>query len=95
MLPAFYPTMGRAAYLYIAYEFAHAAAYPLRTMARGVREAFDETSPFGDLPTSRAARASWRVVDELTKRYAKPEFGINRSTVAGCRHPNRRKSRAA
>ncbi|MEM7252477.1 MAG: polyhydroxyalkanoate depolymerase [Pseudomonadota bacterium] len=75
----------QATWLYTAYELGHASVYPIRGVARSMeRMLADSSSPFAELPVNRAVRASWRVVDELTKRYAKPEFGIDEvSTTHG------------
>ncbi|MFT5391333.1 MAG: poly(3-hydroxybutyrate) depolymerase [Gammaproteobacteria bacterium] len=73
----FQPNTGRAALMYTAYELGHAMLQPYR----GWVSALDKTvnhpaSPFASMPGNRAMQASLRIVDELTKRYAKPEFEI-------------------
>ncbi|NKC16463.1 MAG: polyhydroxyalkanoate depolymerase [Gammaproteobacteria bacterium] len=75
---------GRAAYLYTAYELAHAAVYPYRALGRNFELLFSHAnSPWNGLPVARMVRAGWQVFDELTRRYGKPEFGITSVSVQG------------
>ncbi|MEM7404016.1 MAG: polyhydroxyalkanoate depolymerase [Pseudomonadota bacterium] len=84
MFPALFPTTGRATWMYAAYELAHASTYPARTFGRSVESYLDAAvGPFGASTVHPAMRAGWRVVDELTQRYAKPEFGIDSVEIDG------------
>ncbi|MEM8790581.1 MAG: polyhydroxyalkanoate depolymerase [Pseudomonadota bacterium] len=63
--------------LYHAYEFTHAAISPMRQAARMGRDALQ--SPFNPLAGSlgaRATAAAFEMFVSATKRYGKPEFGI-------------------
>ena len=88
MFSTFYPTTGRAALTYSAYEMTHAMMMPIRNFARSVDHvASHPANPFSKLPLNAAVRASWRVIDELTQRYAKPEFGIDSVDIDGVNVP--------
>ena len=68
--------------LYHAYEFTHAAISPMRQAARMGRDALQ--SPFNPLSGSfgaRATAAAFEMFVSATKRYGKPEFGIDEVTV--------------
>ncbi|MCF6273137.1 MAG: polyhydroxyalkanoate depolymerase [Rhodobacteraceae bacterium] len=70
--------------LYHAYEMTHAALAPMRQMARLGREALQ--SPSNPLAKSYGARVSAAGLDmfiKATKRYAKPEFGLETTVVEG------------
>jgi poly(3-hydroxybutyrate) depolymerase len=79
-----YSFAGRAAFTYAAYELAHAAVNPYRAVAGSVDRMLNHPSnPLAQLPGSAAIHAGWRVFDEVTKRYAKPDFGIESVCVDG------------
>ena len=64
--------------LYHAYELTHAAMGPMRTAARVSSHAL--RNPFFPFATSLPARATAAACDmfvNATKRYGKPEFGLN------------------
>jgi poly(3-hydroxybutyrate) depolymerase len=84
MPPSFFSMKDNAAWMYAAYELAHASAQPYRTFAGGLDRMMNHPgSPFAKLPAASAVRAGWRVIDELTKRYSKPEFGIESVELDG------------
>ena len=66
------------------YAYFRMGTYPVRAWTHGLRHWMDNpASPFADLPASRSLRAGWQVVDELTRRYAKPEFGLTEIRASG------------
>lgn len=70
--------------LYHAYELTHAAMGPMRTMARVSSHALrNPFFPFGGSLTARATAAACEMFVDVTKRYAKPEFGIEHTEVSG------------
>jgi poly(3-hydroxybutyrate) depolymerase len=74
--------------LYQAYEMTHAAISPMRTAARMSQEAL--TSPFNPFAATygaRAAAASIEMFIDATRRYGKPEFGIDRTVIDGAEVP--------
>ena len=87
MYSSFYSPTGRAAWMYSAYEMAHASVQPFRAWASSVdRSMRDPRSPISGLPGAPFFRAGWRVFDELTRRYGKPEFGIESIETDGINH---------
>ena len=87
MYSSFYSPTGRAAWMYSAYEMAHASVQPFRAWASSVdRSMRDPRSPISGLPGAPFFRAGWRVFDELTRRYGKPEFGIESIGTDGINH---------
>jgi len=74
--------------LYSAYEMAYAAVTPVR-IAAGIGARFWR-SPFNPAASSWAARstaAALDVFEHALRRYPKPEWGINETTVNGIRVP--------
>lgn len=70
--------------LYHAYEMTHAAMGPARTAARIGREMM--TSPFNPTASwygSRASAAAFDMFIDATRRYGKPEWGIDQVEVDG------------
>ena len=66
---------------------AHASVQPFRAWASSVdRSMRDPRSPISGLPGAPFFRAGWRVFDELTRRYGKPEFGIESIETDGINH---------
>ncbi len=63
--------------LYYLYEMNHAAVAPLR-MAASYNRTFwqSPTNPISDSPMGRSMLAGIEMFERLTRRYAKPEFGI-------------------
>lgn len=69
---------------YLGYELVHALITPLRFWSSVTRLSLD--NPFGPLalnPFSKSLSASLEVFESLTKRYAKPEFGIDAISING------------
>ncbi len=74
--------------LYQAYEMTHAALRPYRTMAAATRRMLQAPgNPFTDLPSNRALAAACEVFESVTKRYGKPEFGIDTVMIEGAPVP--------
>lgn len=72
--------------LYHLYEFNHAAIAPWRTFIEWNRLFFDQPwNPWAQNPGYRALAAGWDVFENLTRRYAKPAFGIPTIDLPGRR----------
>lgn len=72
--------------LYQLYELNHATIAPLRTFIEWNRLLFDQPwNPWAQAPPYRALAASWDVFENLTRRYAKPAFGIPTIDLPGRR----------
>ncbi len=72
--------------LYQAYELTHAALRPYRSMAAMTRRVLQTPgNPFGVWPSNRAIAAACEVFERVTRRYGKPEFGIDEVEVEGRR----------
>ena len=70
--------------LYHAYEMTHAAVRPMRTMAKLSQQMLQ--SPFNPMAESHVARtsaASMEMFINATRRYDKPEFGLETTVVDG------------
>ena len=70
--------------LYHLHELAHAAMTPVRTVADGAKLFF--SNPFNPLAytnVGRSTAAAAELIERTTRRYAKPSFGIDRTTVDG------------
>ncbi len=75
---------------YHAYEYAHMFASPLRLAARGLRHAIQSPwNPMGATLPARHLAAGCEVFEKLTRRYAKPEFGISSTKIHGLPVPVR------
>lgn len=68
--------------LYQAYEMTHAALRPFRSMAETTRRMI-QANPLGEMPANKAVAAAFEVFETVTKRYGKPEFGIDHVTIDG------------
>lgn len=69
---------------YQLYEMNHAAMAPLRMMAQALQEA--QRSPLNPLSETTAGRtmsAGLEVFERMTRRYGKPEFGLEETVVDG------------
>src|SRR6185295_15732443 len=69
---------------YYAYELAHTVLSPLRLGVSGLRSMLD--SPFnlmGNTPYGRHLAAACELFENVTRRYAKPEFGFKTTHVGG------------
>ncbi|MDX2157044.1 MAG: polyhydroxyalkanoate depolymerase [Hyphomicrobiaceae bacterium] len=69
---------------YHAYEFAHMVASPMRLAARGMRHLIQAPwNPAGVTWPGRQIAAGCEVFEKLTRRYAKPEFGLSSTRIHG------------
>ncbi len=74
--------------LYHAYEYTHAAITPMRAAARLSLNALrDPFNPFAESPPARTTAAALDMFLAATKRYGKPEFGLEATEVAGLPQP--------
>ena len=70
--------------LYHAYELTHAAVSPLRHMAQMGHETLTSSmNPFASLVGNRSTAAMLEMFINATRRYVKPEFGIETVEVSG------------
>ena len=70
--------------LYHAYELNHALVTPLRSMAKmNLSLLNSNTNPYAQSYQARTAAAGLEVFDRLTKRYEKPEFGLDSIEIDG------------
>jgi poly(3-hydroxybutyrate) depolymerase len=70
--------------LYHAYEMTHAAIGPMRTAARWSSQALrNPFFPFAQTLPARTYAAACDMFVDATKRYGKPEFGIEETEVSG------------
>jgi poly(3-hydroxybutyrate) depolymerase len=70
--------------LYFLYELNHAAAMPWRAAATCSRLLWQTpANPFAATHMARSMAASLELFERLTRRYAKPEFGIESTVVDG------------
>jgi poly(3-hydroxybutyrate) depolymerase len=69
---------------YQVYEMNHAALAPARAAADATRLMLDSPlNPFGRTFAGRSLAAACEVFERGTRRYGKPEFGLERTVVAG------------
>lgn len=74
--------------LYHAYEMSHAAITPMRTAARMSNEIIRfPFNPLSQTYGSRALSAAFEMFIDATRRYAKPEFGIESIEIDGVETP--------
>jgi poly(3-hydroxybutyrate) depolymerase len=74
--------------LYHAYEMTHAAISPMRAAARVGQEVISNPlNPMAITIGSRAMSAALEMFMNATKRYGKPEFGLDETTVDGVPTP--------
>ncbi|MEM1344399.1 MAG: polyhydroxyalkanoate depolymerase [Pseudomonadota bacterium] len=70
--------------LYHAYEYTHAAMGPLRAAARlGTQTLRNPFNPYAMTLPARATAAAFEMFINATKRYGKPEFGIEDTEIQG------------
>ncbi|WP_298723166.1 polyhydroxyalkanoate depolymerase [uncultured Ferrovibrio sp.] len=70
--------------LYSLYELQHAALQPMRALAEAQSQALKlPYLPLNYTPAARTLAASLEVFQTITKRYAKPEFGLHTTLVDG------------
>ncbi|MEO0387362.1 MAG: polyhydroxyalkanoate depolymerase [Pseudomonadota bacterium] len=76
--------------LYHAYELTHAAISPMRTAARMSHEVLtNPLNPFASTYGARTSAAACEMFISATRRYGKPEFGIDSVMVEGVETPVR------
>lgn len=70
--------------LYQVYEFNHAALAPLRSLA-GISQKLleNQLNPWSDTPAGKSIAAALDVFESTTRRYGKPEFGLDDTIVSG------------
>ncbi len=69
---------------YHAYEMAHALISPMRFGAHVLQEVNSSVfNPFAHTPIGRSVAAACEVFEGVTRRYGKPEFGIEETTIDG------------
>ncbi len=74
--------------LYHAYEMTHAAMSPMRAAARLSRDAIrNPLNPMAESYGSRAMSAALEMFINATRRYGKPEFGLETTLVDGVETP--------
>ncbi|HMQ93599.1 MAG TPA: polyhydroxyalkanoate depolymerase [Amaricoccus sp.] len=74
--------------LYHAYEMTHAAITPMRAAARMGQEVMrNPLNPMSETYGSRAMSAALEMFINATRRYGKPEFGIDTTLVDGVKTP--------
>ena len=74
--------------LYHAYEMTHAAITPMRAAARMGQEVMrNPLNPMSETYGSRAMSAALEMFINATRRYGKPEFGIDTTVVDGVETP--------
>ncbi|GHF22419.1 esterase [Kordiimonas sediminis] len=70
--------------LYTIYEMQHAAFAPVRFWADQGQNWFrNPYNPLANTPYGKVAAASFDMVEQLTRRYGKPKFGLDETVVAG------------
>ena len=74
--------------LYHAFEMTHAVMGPMRTWARVSEQMLSSPfNPFAASYPARATAAACEMFVDATRRYARPEFAITRTEIAGQRVP--------
>lgn len=69
---------------YHLYELNHAAIAPMRAVADAMRIAYDNpANPMARTPMGRAVTAGFEVFERSTRRYGKPDFGIDHVVIDG------------
>ncbi|XBQ06029.1 MAG: polyhydroxyalkanoate depolymerase [Stappia sp.] len=72
------------------YEFTHAAMSPIRAGADMTRLYFQNPlNPLSHTPAGRQVAAGCELIERMTRRYGKPEFGLDQTTVSGVKVPVR------
>jgi poly(3-hydroxybutyrate) depolymerase len=72
--------------LYQAYEFNHAVITPWRVMAdAGLSFWKNDANPLAQTALGRVSSASLELFERLTRRYAKPDFGITETEIGGAK----------
>lgn len=69
---------------YLTYELAHSVLTPMRWGAHGLKvQMTSQLNPFRSLLVPRMIAASCEVFESVTRRYGKPEFGIEETRIGG------------
>lgn len=69
---------------YHAYELAHALVHPMRLASRGLRYQLEfPLNPLSETPMVKSMSAALQVFERVTKRYGKPEWGIEQTKIHG------------
>ena len=69
---------------YHAYEMAHALIAPMRAGAHVLQELNSSVfNPFAHTPIGKSVAAACQVFEGVTRRYGKPEFGIDETVIDG------------
>jgi poly(3-hydroxybutyrate) depolymerase len=75
-------------FAYFIYDAAHMMLAPTRAMTDMARQAFSNpANPFMHTPYGRSMAAGFEVFERVTRRYAKPSFGLTTTLVGGERVP--------
>ncbi len=75
---------------YVAYELAHMFIQPMRLAAKALKHSADMPfNPIGKTPMMRHVSAACEVFEGVTRRYGKPEWGIDETTIHGLKVPVR------
>ncbi|MFN3869507.1 MAG: polyhydroxyalkanoate depolymerase [Hyphomicrobiaceae bacterium] len=78
---------------YLAYELAHMMIQPMRLAAKTLKHSADmPLNPFGQTPMMRQISAACEVFEGVTRRYGKPDWGIERTRVQGLEVPVRQET---
>ena len=73
---------------YHAYEMAHALITPMRIGAHVVQELNSSVfNPFSHTPIGKSVAAACQVFEGVTRRYGKPEFGLDETVIDGVTVP--------
>ena len=70
--------------LYQLHELQHLLMSPIRMQAEFVRGIVDNpNNPFHDTPMARTISASAEMIERMTRRFARPEFGLKHTKIDG------------
>lgn len=73
---------------YYAYEFAHAVLSPMRIAAQGLKMQLEmPMNPWRTTPVGKSMSAACEVFENVTRRYGKPNWDINDTTILGLNVP--------
>lgn len=73
---------------YHAYELAHALVSPMRLASQGLRFQLElPFNPISQTPAARSMAAALQVFERVTRRYGKPEWGIDSTKIHGLTVP--------
>ncbi len=73
---------------YHAYEMAHAIVQPMRLAAQGLKMQLElPFNPLADTPFAKSIAAACEVFENVTRRYGKPEWAIEETSIHGLKVP--------